>query len=59
MNEYIAGSPESKQASSGDFTILSDRDVDEWFAAEASDEACPCPLCRSQNVARERGRSPP
>jgi hypothetical protein len=60
MNEYIASSLKNQRSSSGEFTILLDRDAAERFlVAEAADEACPCPVCRGQDVARERGRSPP
>jgi hypothetical protein len=59
MNEYIASSPKDQRSSSDEFTILPDRDANERFVAEAGGAACPCPLCRSQDVAREHGRPSP
>jgi hypothetical protein len=51
--------------STEDFTAEPDRDIAEQsltapdLDAADDEDACPCPDCRSQDVARERGRSAP
>jgi hypothetical protein len=43
-----------------EFTVEPNREeAERSLAAEAGGAACPCPLCRSQDVAREHGRPSP